>query len=169
MNKHTALIREMILYENHCPQRVHHFLKVYSFAKQIAEMEEIDQAQKYTLETAAIVHDIGIRESFKKYGKCNGKLQEKEGPYIAKPILRKLGFDENVIERVCYLIAHHHTYTNVDGIDYQILLEADFLVNILEDDLSSKASVNVLANVFKTKTGIEFFNSMYSQWKVNIE
>ncbi|WP_251861275.1 hypothetical protein [Clostridium sp. Marseille-Q2269] len=105
----------------------------------------------------------------KKYGKCNGKLQEKEGPYIAKPILRKLGFDENVIERVCYLIVHHHTYTNVDGIDYQILLEADFLVNILEDDLSSKASVNVLANVFKTKTGIEFFNSMYSQWKVNIE
>ena len=29
------------------------------------------------------------------------------------------------IDRICYLIAHHHTYYNVDGLDYRILLEED--------------------------------------------
>ena len=45
----------------------------------------------------------------------------------------RLGFAENVIERVCYLIGHHHTYTGIEGRDYQILVEADFLVNLYED------------------------------------
>lgn len=48
-------------------------------------------------------------------------------------MLMRLGFAENVIERVCYLIGHHHTYTGIDGRDYQILVEADFLVNLYED------------------------------------
>ena len=42
-------------------------------------------------------------------------------------------------ERVQYLIGRHHTYNDIDGIDYQILVEADFLVNMYEDSLSKKA------------------------------
>mgnify|MGYP000340972515 FL=1 len=37
-------------------------------------------------------------------------------------------------ERVAYLIGHHHTYDKIEGMDYQILVEADFLVNILRQD-----------------------------------
>ena len=47
-----------------------------------------------------------------------------------------------MIERVKYLIAHHHTYDAIDGIDYQILVEADFLVNILEDGLAKEAALH---------------------------
>ncbi len=32
------------------------------------------------------------------------------------------------LDRVQYLIAHHHTYDNIDGIDYQILVELIFLL-----------------------------------------
>ena len=43
-----------------------------------------------------------------------------------------------MVERICYLIGHHHTYKDVDGADYQLLLEADFLVNAYEDALPQK-------------------------------
>lgn len=56
-------------------------------------------------------------------------------------------------ERVQYLIAHHHTYDNIDGIDYQILVEADFLVNIMEDSLSKEAALNAYHSIFKTECG----------------
>ena len=39
-----------------------------------------------------------------------------------------------MIRRVEYLVGHHHTYKDIDGLDYQILVEADFLVNILKMD-----------------------------------
>lgn len=59
-------------------------------------------------------------------------------------MLTELDFDEDIIDRVCFLIAHHHTYEGAQGLDWQILLEADFIVNAFEDSLSKesiKASV----------------------------
>lgn len=132
----NTLHSEMIhLYEGD-PKRIQHFCKVHSYAKLIAEVENIDKETQFILEAAALTHDIGIHLCEEKYGACNGKLQEKEGPALAEKMLSDLGFDEVVSERVQYLIAHHHTYSNVDGIDYQILIEADFLVNLYEDEVS---------------------------------
>ena len=119
-------------------KRIQHFCKVHSYAKLIAEMENVDAETLFILETAALTHDIGIHLCEEKYGNCNGKLQEKEGPAIAEKLLSDLGFSGEVSERVQYLIAHHHTYNNIDGIDYQILVEADFLVNMCEDELSEE-------------------------------
>ena len=116
------------LYSNDA-KRIQHFCKVHSYAKLIAETENVDKKCLFIIETSALTHDIGIHVCEEKYGNCNGKLQEKEGPAIAKKLLEKLGFDKDVSDRVQYLIAHHHTYDNIDGIDYQILVEADFLVN----------------------------------------
>ncbi len=64
-------------------------------------------------------------------------------------------------ERICYLIAHHHTYDNVDGIDYRILLEADFLVNALEDELDKAAIIHFRDKVFETATGTYLLNTMF--------
>ena len=75
----------------------------------------------------------------KKYGNCSGKLQEMEGPALSEKLLKQLEFDDDISKRVQYLIAHHHTYDHVDGIDYQILIEADFLVNLYEDGVSKEA------------------------------
>ena len=124
---------EMIKLYHGDSKRIQHFCKVYSYAKLIGEMEKVDQDTLFILETAALTHDIGIHLCEEKYGDCNGKLQEKEGPAIAKRMLSELGFGDDVSDRVQYLIAHHHTYTDIDGIDYQILVEADFLVNMYED------------------------------------
>lgn len=159
LNKlHLAMIK---LYRGDA-KRIQHFCKVHSYAKLIAENEDMDKKDLFILEAAALTHDIGIHVCEEKYGNCNGKLQEKEGPAIAEKLLQELGFTEDVSERVQYLIAHHHTYDKIDGMDYQILVEADFLVNIMEDNLSKEAASHAYHTIFKTECGRQICRDMYA-------
>lgn len=152
---------EMIRLYSGDPMRIQHFCKVHSYAKLIAEMEHVDASTLFILEAAALTHDIGIHLCEEKYGSSNGKLQEKEGSAIAEKLLKELQFEENVIERVKYLIAHHHTYDAIDGIDYQILVEADFLVNYFEDHLETESIKKSVKKIFKTETGIRIATEMF--------
>ena len=140
-----------------------HFLKVHAFSALIGRAEGLNADTQYTLELAALTHDIGIRNAERRFGRCDGRLQEQEGPPEAAALLRGLGVADTTIERVCWLIAHHHTYTAIDGIDYQILVEADFLVNAYEDALSPQAAAAVYRNLFRTKAGREIFETLYGQ------
>ena len=155
------LIEKMMEYYAGDPKRVQHFLKVYEFAKLIGESESLDTETMHILRTAAIVHDIGIKISEEKYGSSNGKYQEKEGPAVAEPMLLALGYDEAVIDRVLFLIAHHHTYNEIERLDYQILVEADFLVNLFEDGSSREAAQKVQKNIFKTNTGTKYLSDLF--------
>lgn len=161
MNYFDILYSKMMKYYAKDPKRAQHFIKVHSFSAVIGRSEGLDDVTQETLEVAALVHDIGIKVAEEKYGKCTGKLQETEGPAVAEVMLKEIGYPENLIERVCYLVGHHHTYTNVVGMDYQILLEADFLVNMYEDEMSEKAITAALKNVFKTEKGIELCKAMF--------
>lgn len=158
----NSILIEMINYYQGDPKRIQHFLKVHSFAKFIAEQENLTSDKLYTLEIASLMHDIGIKIAEQKYNSSNGKYQELEGPAPAKEILEKLHIDTKIIERVCFLIAHHHTYNNIDDIDYQILVEADFLVNLYEDNCPKQAIKNALNKIFKTKTGINLCKTIYN-------
>ena len=46
--------------------------------------------------------------------------------------------------------------------DYQILVEADFLVNILEDGLSKEAALQAYQNIFKTESGKNICQEMFA-------
>lgn len=161
MTNFSKLVLKMTEYEGGCVERVNHFLKVFAFAKTIAEGEDVDDATKEILEAAAITHDIGIRVCFEKYGNCNGPHQEVEGPPIALEMLPACGYTHGQTERICYLIGHHHTYTNINGIDYQILVEADFLVNIFEGGMTHEAAEKVYENIFRTKTGKQLLKDLF--------
>lgn len=152
---------EMIRLYSGDAKRIQHFCKDHSYAKLIAEMENVDADTLSILEAAALTHDIGIHYCEEKYGDCNGKLQEKEGPAIAKRLLADLHFEERVSERVQYLIAHHHTYEDIDGIDYQILVEADFLVNLCEDEASDRAVEHAYQKIFRTDAGKKICREMF--------
>lgn len=155
------LMMKMIHYNSGDPKRIQHFLKVHSFARLIGLSENLDGDTQLTLEAAAIVHDIGIKPAEEKYGYCNGKLQEQEGPEPAEKLLRSLGFRASVIDRVSYLVGHHHTYSDVDGMDYQILLEADFLVNLFEEGLQPEAADAAYQNIFRTGSGKKICEEMF--------
>ena len=58
-------------------------------------------------------------------------------------------------------MAHHHTYSNIDGIDYQILVEADFLVNLYENQNDKETIQNTYNKIFKTESGRKLCNQMF--------
>ena len=164
----NELTNSMIDYYAGDPKRIQHFIKVHSFAKLIGEGEHIDKETLFTLEAAALVHDIGIKIAEEKYNSTGGKLQEKEGVAPARKMLQELSFPEKIIDRVCYLVAHHHTYKDIDGIDYQILIEADFLVNMYEDNCKKEVLQSALEHIFRTKTGIDIYKTMFNLKEVSV-
>ena len=115
----------------------------------------------YSGDAKRIQHFCKVHTCEEKYGSCGGKLQEKEGPAIAAKLLKELGFDDDVSERVQFLIAHHHTYDNIDSADYQILVEADFLVNIMEHGLSKEAALSAYNRIFRTGCGKKICRDMF--------
>ena len=162
MTKIQELALAMISYDNGDPKRIQHTTKVHAYAALIGMEEGLDEETQFVLESAALVHDIGIRASEKKYGHQNGKLQEQEGPAVARDLLNRIGgYTEAQTERICWLVAHHHTYHASDDLDYQILIEADFLVNLFEDNESKNAVLAVRKNIFKTKSGLRILDEMF--------
>ncbi len=155
------LIMAMCCYEAGCPERVQHFLKVYAFCQVIGRQEGIPAPVQQILETAAIVHDIGIRPSLKKYGSSAGAYQQIEGPAEAEKMLEELHYPAQMIERVSYLVGHHHTYQDIQGLDYQILVEADFLVNMFEAHMDAEQIRGVREKIFRTRTGKDLLDQMF--------
>lgn len=161
MQKIAEMTARMLEFNAGSPALSQHLIKVHAFARTIGLLEKLDAYTLETLELAALMHDIGIRVALEKYGHCTGPMQEAEGPPAARPLLEALGIDAPQQARVCYLIGHHHTYSAIDGIDYQILIEADFLVNIHEGEMDARAQAAVYANHFKTEAGKRLFSAMY--------
>ena len=147
------LILEMIRVNSGDARRIAHALKVYGIAQCIAGVEGVPERTQRIVEAAAVLHDIAIRLCEESYGSCAGPLQEREGPGVARPLLTKHTQDTEFVDRVCELIAHHHTYKDVDGIDHQILIEADFIVNAQEGDIAPAAFENVYKKYFRTAAG----------------
>lgn len=154
----SRLIIAMCGYDTGDRKRIAHFLKVYAYAKTIGELEELTADEMRVLESAAVLHDIGIMRSVEKYGSDAGEYQQIEGPPEARKIMGALNYSAADIERVCHLIAHHHDYKNINGADYQILIEADLLVNFEEGNLPHDGG---LFELFKTPAGKELYYSLF--------
>lgn len=159
----AALLQAMVEYDRGDARRIQHLVKVHDFAQMIAIAEGMDEDERFVLEAAAILHDVGIHAAEAKYGNCNGKHQEELGPDEARKVLAEVeGFTTEQIERICWLIAHHHTYTDVTAMDHRILLEADFLVNSFEDALSREGIVAFRKHVFRSASAIRMLNNMWN-------
>lgn len=162
MENVETVYRAMIEYYAGDPHQIQHFVKVHSYSRLIGLEEGLDEETQITLEMAALVHDIGIKAGMEKYGRGNGKIQEELGPAIAERLLSDLGVDPQRVERISYLVGHHHTYTNVEGLDYRILLEADFLVNLHEENESKEEIEKAYREIFRTETGKNICKTMFA-------
>ena len=165
------LTEKMIAFSAGNTADIHHFLCVWAYAKTIGEAEGLDEKTLFLLEATAIIHDISCPLCREKYGNTDGKHQEAESPRLVRDFLADSGFDAELIDRISYLIAHHHTMTGIDGMDYQILIEADFLVNLYEDGrpdgdggfMPDKAAVETAyQRIFATETGKWICRSMFA-------
>jgi putative nucleotidyltransferase with HDIG domain len=141
-------------------KRINHALAVLKYAEQIYSVEGGDVT---VVTAAAILHDIGIHQAEQKYGSPAGKYQEIEGPPIAKKILNDEGFDSERIEHICTIIANHHSAKNIDTLEFRIIWDADWLVNIPDEcgAMSTDKLKGFVGRIFKTNTGRQIAKELY--------
>lgn len=157
----SHILYEMIRTNGSDTRRIRHTLKVHGLAVCIAGREGYSPEDMETVSLAAALHDIAIHHCEAVYGSCGGKLQEREGPAIARPLPEKYTEDEALISRVCFIIAHHHTYQGIHDVCHQALIEADFLVNFEEGEFSRVAFKQAVSRHFKTAAGKELASIMF--------
>ena len=151
--KISQIMEKMIVFSEGNIHDIDHFVRVWTYAKTIGELEGLDANTQYILEVSAITHDIACPLCREKYGNTNGKYQEKEGAPMVKKFLSDCGMNDEQIERVAFLVGHHHTFHDIDGIDYQILIEADYIANASENGYNKMNVANFMNKIMTTESG----------------
>ncbi len=133
-------------------RRITHALRVLDQAAEILRQEGGDPK---VVIAAALLHDIGIQEAERRHGSAAPRFQEQEGPPIAKRILRELGVEGQIADHVCRIVGSHHSGGSIDSLEFRIIWDADWIVNISEEpELYDRAQIEALvASVFKTAAG----------------
>lgn len=148
----SSLLNRMKKYFGTDTRRIRHALKVLRHAKELLKKEKGDRD---VVIAAAILHDIGIKECERKYNSTDGQLQEKEGPSVAKKILRDLKVSPGPISEICRIISSHHSPGEVNTINFKILWDSDWLVNLKDEcNIDDKKKLErIIDKVFLTRTG----------------
>jgi len=144
-------------------RRIDHALAVLEYAETI--LGTCPGASGLVVRAAAILHDIGIHEAERKHGSSAGRFQEIEGPPIAREILESMDIDAEVIDHVCRIIANHHSARDIDTLEFRIIWDADWLVNIQDEYNTSDEdrTSQLIAKVFKTRKGKAIAERMFLQ------
>ena len=162
MDKIIAAVAIAMMQENEGDQRrIEHSMKVFAYAQTMGILEYLEPEQQQVLEITALLHDIGIHISEQKYNSSACSYQEFEGPLVVAEILRTIQLPLPIVDRICYIISKHHTYSVIDGPDFQLLIEADFLVNSVEEEMSESQIKAFSNSTFKSKSGKYFLKLLF--------
>lgn len=156
----NSLIEEMRKVFGDDQKRISHALNVLKYASEIQLAEGGDPL---VVKVAAILHDIGILEAEKKHGSAAGNFQEIEGPPIAEAILNKHGIEAELIEHICKIIANHHSARDIDTLEFRIIWDADWLVNIPDEfgDSDREKLEKIIERTFKTDKGHQLATELF--------
>ena len=157
----AELLEAMIAYSERNIHDIDHLIRVWTYARTIGELEGLDSGTQFILEAAAITHDIACPLCREKYGNTNGKHQECEGEPLVHAFLADKGFTSAQVDRIAFLVGHHHSFDKVDGPDYQILLEADYIANACENSYPRANVDNFLRRIAKTESCRRILDSIF--------
>ncbi|MBQ9429623.1 MAG: HD domain-containing protein [Clostridia bacterium] len=157
----SAIMEKMIAFSEGNLHDIDHLIRVWCYAKTIGEAEGLDADTQLNLEIAAITHDIACPLCREKYGNTNGKLQENEGVPLVRQFLAEASVPTAQIERVAFLVGHHHTFSGIDARDWQILVEADYIANAAENGYSKRNIQNFLHKIAVTASGKRLIKSIF--------
>ncbi len=127
-------------------KRIGHAGKVAWYAEKISESEE---GNKAVILITAYLHDIGIKESEKKFNSSAAKYQHSEGPPVAREILTKLKANEGLMEEVCDIIGHHHNPRPEETINFKVVYDADLITNLEEQHKEAPIDQDRLQAIFE--------------------
>lgn len=155
------IMEKMLAFSNGNIHDIDHLIRVWSYAKTIGQLEELDAETQFVLEVAAITHDIACPLCREKYGNTNGKRQEEEGALMVRGFLADTGMKMEQIDRVAFLVGHHHTLIGIDALDWQILIEADYIANASENGYSTDTIRNHMKKIVKTESGKRLLRDVF--------
>ncbi len=141
--------------------QIGHTETVHNFAQLIASLEKCDDKKQHLIEMAALLHDIGCPSAQEKYGNTNAPNQEKEGKAIAKEILKKYTLDETDKTLIAEVVGFHHNQKKLQEVGFEILAEADLIVNLLEGYFKIEQAPKLFEQLVSTKSGKELFWNMF--------
>lgn len=140
-----------------------HAVKVFAYSWGIGTEEGLSQEDQAILQAAALIHDIGIPEALRLHGRADGPYQEAEGAKLAPRLLEQGEVDPRHWDRITWLVGHHHTGELAAGDPLlQILMEADYLVNMAEGRHPELDPKTVRDSFFRTRAGIRYLNGLYN-------
>jgi HD superfamily phosphodiesterase len=156
----NEIIKKMIRYFDFNSNHINHSYRVLHYAEEISNIEA---GVGDVVISSAILHDIGIPNCEKKYRSMDGQLQEIEGPPVAREILESLLVDEKIIKEVCEIIGCHHSSGEIDTVNFKIIWDADWLVNLPDVyDVKDKVKLQeIISGTFMTKTGLRIAKELY--------
>ena len=157
----AEILKNIIAYSEGNFHDIDYLIRVWTYAKTIGELEGLDEETQYILEVAAITHDIACPFCREADGNTNGPNQEREGARLVREFLQDTGMTQAQVERVAYLVGHHHTLTQIDGIDYQVLIEADYLANASENGYAKEVIRRFLDKFCKTTSGAQLMRAAF--------
>jgi len=140
---------------------VDHTLRVARFSERILKSEGGDPL---IILCAAYLHDIGIYEAEKKReetGTGCSLQQEIEGVPIARKILERLGVKKEDIEKICDIIGNSQRTQEEGTLNFQVLFEAEWLVNMEEKGFSQKEVQAVIEKSFRTEAGRKLAEELF--------
>ncbi len=159
----TSVREAMTAFFDQDTHRIEHTLQVTSYAKEL--LESFPGANPEIVVFAALLHDIGIKPAEEKHGTSAPRFQEMEGPPVAKAILAEAAAGHAVISAVADIVGHHHTPGVVDTVEFRIVYDSDWLVNLPDVyDLASQTSTEltrIIDQVFLTNPGRTRAKAMY--------
>ena len=71
------------------------------------------------------------------------------------------GMTAEQIDRVAYLVGHFFFFSLIDGSEYQILIEADYIVNASESGYGQQAIRTFMEHTMKTAAGIRLTKTVF--------
>lgn len=134
-------------YEKGRPYDIQH---IEWMMKQVEKLSKIEKFNEYLLMPICILHDIGYSKvNFKNHALMDAgikKLHMAEGAKIAKEILGKVGYNNELLKRIIYYISVHDNWVFGDDSPFKeckemaLFNDLDFLYGI-----SSKFALQQLA------------------------
>lgn len=124
--------------------KAQHFARVYTLSKTIGELEKLPIPVLETLVLSSIVHEI-YEDDIEK----------------VKELLVSCDIDNDSINRVCFIVEHKNDYEHITGLDHQILVEADFIVHIKEENMPEEKIIEIGNKYFFTNYGRAFLKKAF--------
>lgn len=124
--------------------KVQHFVRVYTLAKSIGELEHLSDEEQFDLELAAVVHNV-----------------EGDRIPVVRDILQECGVTQAAAMKVCHMVENTENYEHIGTLDHQILIEAKLIVDFKEQNTPEKEIIRKAEDLFLTNTGKLFLKRAF--------